>query len=263
MNKRIVAAFALLVVGGGCLYGVSAYYASNLTDYAFTYLTSPSKTTAYCDGANMDSEGYRASLTVVHTGTIPKPDPTVEEIIRATIDASTTGMCHTVMGQTSFTESNGTVTIAPIDAWAGVSITMCSCKPQVEQSVLRISGIKAVVWSDGSGETGSDVTVESPLPNATVGSPLRVAGTARGSWFFEASFPVYLLDAHGNTLGQGVAQANGDWMTTDFVPFEATITFVADPLIVGDAGTLVLQKDNPSGLHENDDAFRIPVVIGN
>lgn len=106
------------------------------------------------------------------------------------------------------------------------------------------------------------VIVTAPLPHATVYSPLLITGEARGSWFFEASFPVYLLDSHGNALGQGVAQAQGDWMTTAFVPFTATLVFTADPQILGDEGMLVLQKDNPSGLHENDDELRISVIIG-
>lgn len=106
------------------------------------------------------------------------------------------------------------------------------------------------------------ITLDSPLPYATVNNPLLITGQARGSWFFEASFPVYLLDSHGNMLGQGVAQAQDDWMTNDFVPFETTITFTADPQIAGDAGTLILQKDNPSGLHEDSEAVRVPVIIG-
>ncbi|MEK9156813.1 MAG: Gmad2 immunoglobulin-like domain-containing protein [Patescibacteria group bacterium] len=112
-----------------------------------------------------------------------------------------------------------------------------------------------------SAET-DDVVLDTPLLHATVNSPFIVSGEARGSWFFEASFPIYLLDAHGNMLGQGIAQAQSDWMTSDYVPFTATITFTADAQIVGDAGTLVLQKDNPSGLPENEDSLRVPVVIG-
>ncbi|MEK7632603.1 MAG: Gmad2 immunoglobulin-like domain-containing protein [Patescibacteria group bacterium] len=235
---------------------------STSTDYTFTYLTSPDETTAYCDGANMDTDGYRASLTIKHTGTIAKANPTISEILRATIDAATTGMCHTVMSQTTFTEKDGVVTISPIDAWAGISISMCSCKPQVEVNILQIPGMKKVIWSDGSETAKSDIVVTTPTSHATVTSPLLVTGSARGSWFFEASFPVSLVDSHGNMLGQGVAQAQGDWMTNDFVPFTATITFTADTKIIGDDATLVLKKDNPSGLPANDDELRVSVILG-
>jgi spore germination protein GerM len=52
------------------------------------------------------------------------------------------------------------------------------------------------------------------------------------------------------------AQAQGDWMTTNFVPFSSTLTFSTPTT---PTGILVLQKDNPSGLPENDAEIRIPV----
>jgi len=103
------------------------------------------------------------------------------------------------------------------------------------------------------------IRVTSPESGATVSSPLTVDGEARGTWYFEASFPVKLLDSDGNELAVTPAEAQGEWMTEDFVPFTATLEF--DESYTGDA-TLVLQKDNPSGLPENDDELRIPLVIG-
>ncbi|MFH1423568.1 MAG: Gmad2 immunoglobulin-like domain-containing protein [Candidatus Nealsonbacteria bacterium] len=102
------------------------------------------------------------------------------------------------------------------------------------------------------------VIVTSPRANQTVQSPLIVKGEAKGFWFFEASFPIKILDENGNVLGQGIAQAKSDWMTEEFVPFEATLDFEAP---VTEKGFLVLKKDNPSGLPENDAEFRIPVVL--
>lgn len=102
------------------------------------------------------------------------------------------------------------------------------------------------------------IRVESPRPNTEVTSPLALKGMARGNWFFEASFPVKLLDASGTEIAQGVAQAKGEWMTTEFVPFEATLTFT-EP--VSGSGTLLLGKDNPSGLPEHADELRIPVTF--
>ncbi|MEY4747174.1 MAG: hypothetical protein RLZZ416_223 [Candidatus Parcubacteria bacterium] len=101
------------------------------------------------------------------------------------------------------------------------------------------------------------VTISNPLPHATVGKTFTVTGEARGAWYFEASFPVQVRDANNNKVGQGIAQAQGDWMTESFVPFEAAVT------VSGYRGpaTLVLMKDNPSGLPENDDSVEIPVVI--
>lgn len=92
--------------------------------------------------------------------------------------------------------------------------------------------------------------------NQVVKSPFAIKGEARGTWYFEASFPVKLLDANGNILVQAPAQAQGEWMTTDFVPFEITLTF-AKPATA--TGVLVLEKDNPSGLPQFADELRIPV----
>ena len=98
--------------------------------------------------------------------------------------------------------------------------------------------------------------VTSPQPNAVVKSPLTVKGEARGNWYFEASFPVKLLDANGNQLAIIPAQAQGEWMTTNFVPFQGTLTFSTPTTATG---TLVFEKDNPSGLPEHDDSYSIPV----
>lgn len=103
------------------------------------------------------------------------------------------------------------------------------------------------------------IVITAPMPQAVVSSPLRVAGRARGTWYFEASFPVVLTNASGTVIAQVPAQAQGDWMTTAFVPFEATLTFASQSS--GTVGSLILKKDNPSGLPENDDSRTIPVVF--
>ena len=100
------------------------------------------------------------------------------------------------------------------------------------------------------------IELRAPLPEAIVQSPLVIEGRARGNWYFEASFPVYLLSAEGDTLAVRPAQAEGEWMTEAFVPFKITLTFTPP----GSAtGTLVLARDNPSGLPEHAAELRVPV----
>lgn len=101
------------------------------------------------------------------------------------------------------------------------------------------------------------IRATSPKPNETIKSPLAITGEARGNWYFEASFPVKLLDGNGNFIAQWYAEALSDWMTTEFVPFKATLVFPAQP--AGTTGMLVLEKDNPSGLPEHADELRIPI----
>lgn len=106
------------------------------------------------------------------------------------------------------------------------------------------------------------IRLDTPQPNQIISSPLTITGMARGSWFFEASFPVILVNWDGLIIAKGIAQAKSDWTTTDFVPFEAKLTFTVDKKAYSNKGALILRKDNPSGLPKNDDALEIPVVFG-
>jgi len=103
------------------------------------------------------------------------------------------------------------------------------------------------------------IRINKPRPNEIITSPLEIEGEARGNWFFEASFPIKLLDADGKTIAAGIAQAQSEWMTENFVPYKAGLEFTAKE---GEQGILVLEKDNPSGLAENSDELRVPVIFG-
>lgn len=116
------------------------------------------------------------------------------------------------------------------------------------------------------------IKVESPFPDQKIKSPLVVKGEARGYWFFEASFPIILADWDGRIIAQHYAEAQLDpsdpdstWMTENYVPFEGALEFEspvfegADENHFSRRGFLILQKDNPSGLPENDDALEMQV----
>lgn len=103
------------------------------------------------------------------------------------------------------------------------------------------------------------ITLDYPSVATVISSPLEISGEARGNWYFEGSFPVILTDGDGLIIAEGHAIADGEWMTEDFVPFEASLEFVAPEF--GDSGTLILKKDNPSGLPENDNALEIPIFF--
>lgn len=109
------------------------------------------------------------------------------------------------------------------------------------------------------------ITLTTPRPNQRIQSPLVIKGQARGNWFFEASFPVFLVDWDGRIIAQGIATAKpaegGTWMTTEFVPFEAELEFAIGKDAYSNRGSLILKKDNPSGLPKNDDVLEIPIVL--
>jgi len=102
-----------------------------------------------------------------------------------------------------------------------------------------------------------DIEIYNPESGQTLSFPLVIEGRARGSWYFEASFPIKLLS--DKELAATVAQAQSDWMTEDFVPFKAVIDISFLP--EAKEGILVFQKDNPSGLPENDKEVRVPVYF--
>ncbi|MFH1427427.1 MAG: GerMN domain-containing protein [Patescibacteria group bacterium] len=103
------------------------------------------------------------------------------------------------------------------------------------------------------------IRIDYPRPNQEIISPLVISGEARGTWFFEASFPVKLYDDSSTLLTSAIASTTEDWMTEDFVPFQAMLTFSAP---VGTYGKLILEKDNPSDLPENADELIIPIKFG-
>lgn len=110
-------------------------------------------------------------------------------------------------------------------------------------------------------ETNEMIVVTSPQPGEAIASPLIVRGRARGTWYFEGSFPVSLTDWDGKIITDGYAEAKGEWMTEEFVDFEGTIKFTKPDTKVSNKGTLILRRDNPSGLPENDAAIEIPIVF--
>ncbi len=101
------------------------------------------------------------------------------------------------------------------------------------------------------------IVVDLPFPGAVTGKEFKVTGKAAG-WYFEGSFPVTVLDKNGKILFQGPAQAQGDWMTAEFVPFAIDVKITES--YIGEA-TLLLEKDNPSGEPQFDASMSFPINI--
>jgi len=108
-------------------------------------------------------------------------------------------------------------------------------------------------------ERGNILRLKTPQANDTIKSPLVIKGEAKGIWFFEASFPVTLVNWDGLIIAESYATAEGDWMTTEYVPFTATLEF--ETPTYKNNGALILQRDNPSDLPENDDSLEIPIFF--
>lgn len=132
-------------------------------------------------------------------------------------------------------------------------------------AIVFVVGTICVYWyldkstlDSGSGPAYQVIEVTYPKPDDVVTSPLSVTGRARGTWFFEASFPVTLVDWDGLIIAEGYAAAQGEWMTEELVPFTAVLEF-EKPTLYPERGALILRKDNPSDLPELDESIEIPV----
>lgn len=159
-----------------------------------------------------------------------------------------------------------------------VEIGQSECDPLVRgDTIVRTGDVDTAKWSlqkeivkSISFKEGSTIDnlirLESPQKDGVVSSPLSITGEARGQWYFEATFPVMLADWDGRIIAEGFATAQDEWMTTDFVPFEAELTFdspysASDPDFMK-RGSLIIHKANPSGLPENAEALEITVWFG-
>lgn len=74
-------------------------------------------------------------------------------------------------------------------------------------------------------------------------SPLVVKGEAKGTWFSEGSFPVVLTDGDGLIISETQTTVNSNWLTDDYVNFEAYLEF-ENPEVFKTNGHLIFQNAN-------------------
>ncbi len=131
--------------------------------------------------------------------------------------------------------------------------------PVMESYPPKCTTPDGAVYSQDIGnelDAADRIQLDTPRPNDTITSPLTISGQAVGYWFFEAEFPIYLLDASGQVIANTQARSQGEWMTENFVPFETTLEFDTPDT---STGTLMLQNSNPSGLEQTAASLTVPV----
>ncbi len=139
-------------------------------------------------------------------------------------------------------------------------------------SILLLIAVVGLVWAglwyyDQRPQSGAGIddliVVDAPRPQQAIQSPVVIRGKARGSWYFEASFPIVLVDGDGRIIASGHGQAQDNWMTENFVPFEAVLSFDVPEHAeaFGKRGTIILKNDNPSGAANLDKAVEIPILF--
>jgi len=129
---------------------------------------------------------------------------------------------------------------------------------RVLDSVTLVDGTRAEWPSAPRSTLEAFVRLTTPRPGASVTSPLAIHGDAVGPWFFEGSFPLELITSEGEVLASGYVIADGHWMTTGFVPFSGELAFAVE---APTEAFLLLRRDNPSDLPENDASARVPLLL--
>jgi hypothetical protein len=154
----VAAGAALMMLGAGCSPAPRLPQANNAQNLPLAgnvnvvktadinYLASSADMAKFCNGADMDSDGFRKTITVKKTAVATKSDLTPLELVQETLAAATGDRCVQVLNKANIKVANGIVTMAPVEGWAGVSISLCGCKPLIEVNALQIPGIAKVVW---------------------------------------------------------------------------------------------------------------------
>jgi hypothetical protein len=118
------------------------------------------------------------------------------------------------------------------------------------------AGVEKIIEGECKKNPQEFIKIQALKAGDLVASPLVIKAEARGMWFFEGSFPIVVTDKSGALLGTGVAQAVGEWMTENFVPFTAKIDFKKT---AATEGYVIFRNDNPSGDIKTAMELKIPV----
>jgi membrane-bound inhibitor of C-type lysozyme len=112
------------------------------------YMTSKADPDIFCNGADMDSEGYRKTITQAGETNVTRTDLVLADKVKAAIRAASGDRCKQVADKVvdGITIKNGVVYIPPVEGYAGVSIALCSCKPLYEVNAHLQEGVARVVW---------------------------------------------------------------------------------------------------------------------
>ncbi len=136
--------------------------------------------------------------------------------------------------------------------------TPVTTQAAMQQGTSTVPVTQVPVTTSAAQPLSDSVVITAPQSGETVGQSFEVKGTAPSGWYFEAVFPIVVRDPSGNIIANAQGQAQSDWTQPGNIPFVASTTL--STAYHGPA-TLILMKDNPSGLPENDDSTSITIVI--
>lgn len=146
--KKFLFLLLVLFLFAGCNLNSNKLAPQSESKTSINFLVSTEPYTNFCNGADMDSDGYKKSLTQVKTVEVAGNLNLAEKIkVSITKASNLANLMTAIQNQPDFIKIvDDTAYIAPIDAWAGVSIFLCAWKPLVETNILQYPEIKKVMW---------------------------------------------------------------------------------------------------------------------
>lgn len=125
------------------------------TETKLTFLVSAEDALKFCNGADMDSEGFKKTITKEWTATSHKTNLSRNQLIKETLIYAAQEADFSIANNVDeeYIKIIGdTAYIQPIEGWAGVSIFLCYWKPFMEVNLLLFPEIKNVVWANSAEE---------------------------------------------------------------------------------------------------------------
>jgi hypothetical protein len=141
----------LVILLPGCNLFVPKQTVNEPTETQITYVLSSTDYLKFCNGADMDSEGFRKTLTQKKNGVISGINLNTQEIANKLLvlaaDDANIGWPQSNQENFNYVKvKNQIAYIEPTEGWAGVSIFLCYWKPFVEVNLLQLPGINKVEW---------------------------------------------------------------------------------------------------------------------
>ncbi len=156
MKKLILPLVFLVTMGAGCATAdqpIAATSTPQKLETTITYYVAQNADvrTQFCNGADMDSAGYKNAVATKQTKVVPGKLLTFEQIkavLKAAAAVDFADSPYTLIDKTTF--DNGVVTLHPAGGWAGSSIFLCAWKPFAEKQLEQFPEVKSVKWEVAS-----------------------------------------------------------------------------------------------------------------
>jgi len=254
-------------IDAGAWYGWPWYYGQNVFDENFADGRMPSAALtptpatidlpAHVAPLGLDTvpeegwpEDYWYDLVVAYHGSWNSTDPVGYEVVRHRFDSSMNYL-GTVPFISGWLTSDNRSIGRPVDVLTLPGGTMYIS----DDAGGRIYELSYV----GDAEPEADLATSTlPFISTTItATTTALSGEALGTWYFEASFPIDVVNSSNVVVETLIATAQTDWMTTASVPFIAP--FQAS-LYSGQTVSFILRKDNPSGEPQFDASVTIPNI---